>query len=91
VSYWYEGKEYHTIKEILEFIPRECLVIHDDIVYNNITDDSCLCAVDAFATGKKVGIPVVQTAMWYHFGDRECAIAIKQEESEGELGWYRRE
>jgi hypothetical protein len=86
VSYWYEGKEYHTIKEILEFIPRECLVIHDDIVYNNITDDSCLCAVDAFATGKKVGIPVVQTAMWYHFGDRECAIAIKQEESEGELG-----
>ena len=91
VSYWYEGKEYSTIKEILEFIPRECLVIHNHESYKNVTDESCLCPVDAFATGKKAGIRVVQTAMWYHFGDKECDIAIKHEEGESDHGWYRTE
>ncbi len=90
-SYWYEGKEYSTVGEILSFIPRECLIMHNHENYKNVTDASCLCCVDAFATGKKAGIRVVQTAMWYHFGDKECEIAIKHEEAEGDHGWYRTE
>jgi len=89
-TYLYDGKEYSTIKEILEFIPRECFVIKPTWTAE-ISDESCLCPIDAFATGKQANMRVVQSPMYYHWGNKECEIAIKDQESLDDCGWYRTE
>lgn len=84
-EYCINGKIISYQKDLVEIFPINKIVFHDN---QSFKEDNCLCGIDAWETAKKNGIRVVQTAMYYHFGEDECNKAIAWEKSQGNLGWW---
>ena len=95
VEYIINGKIISTQKELIEIFPIENVVFFEPEKDEKVSDgyysydpDSCLCPVDAFETGKKNNVPVIRTAMYYHFGEDEINKAIEWEKKQVGGGWW---
>lgn len=78
------GEIIRTQGELSKAIPISTFAYQKSIVINASTEieyqeDNCLCGIDAWQTGKNNNLRVVQTAMYYHFGEDECNKAITEE------------
>jgi len=90
IEYCINGKIISTQGELAKEITQEKIAMIKDYLSdgeeNVFNPEHCLCGVDAWQTAKNIGLPVMQTAMYYHFGDNEISIAIKWEKKN--KGWW---
>lgn len=94
-EYKINGKVISFQKELVKIFPLENIIFHtqdeeseNSLNYSTYSPDSCLCPIDAFATAKKNNIRVIQTSMYYHFGEDEINKAIEWEKKQVGGGWW---